>query len=493
MNKHIVIFGASQLGKEALNYYGKENVLYFCDNDYKKIGTYIEGIQIICIHKLYSIKDSVEVIIASAYKDEIKEQLINRDIKNIEIYSKQTKVKIMDEQIIKKLDFNKIEEAFLRKSESSAENLSEKIKIRFLFGTSIKWKAQETLYNEFIKDSRCDTKIIVLPYYGKYNNQILEKEKIDFIRHDEYNFDNDKPDIFIYNDVDELSRPIEFNSIEVAKKAKVIYIEGILHNLLLDKKSILDQLNTEMFKKAWKVILSDRDYYQVCLNNDMSNRNNKVLLTNPRWDNIINNINKNHKYPQEWEEKLFHKKVFLWNPMYYIPERVLSTFHEWLEILINTFHDNSDNALIIRPHPSLFKSILENRIWDKEEINRFFKLIKNSKSIVLDEEIDYIKAYSISNALISDLSTMLLTYLPTRNPVLYLKNSKETQIYNKEALKVYYMAEEKSDLLKFIDMVKKGRDPLLKERTNYLKEKLGILDGKAGMKIKNYIIDEFIK
>lgn len=60
--KGYIIFGAGYYGEEALWYYGKANVAYFCDN--KKHGQVIKGIEVIDIQRLCEIWKEYEVVLA---------------------------------------------------------------------------------------------------------------------------------------------------------------------------------------------------------------------------------------------------------------------------------------------------------------------------------------------------------------------------------------------------------------------------------------------
>ena len=83
----VVLFGASKLGRQALNIYqDKWNILYFCDNDKSKWGKKTCDIEIISPNELLSL-NNLKVIITSMYEDEIERQLIELGIKNYKRYS----------------------------------------------------------------------------------------------------------------------------------------------------------------------------------------------------------------------------------------------------------------------------------------------------------------------------------------------------------------------------------------------------------------------
>lgn len=62
--KKIILFGAGAIGLEAMKYYGKENIIFWVDNDYKKVGTEIEGIPVIGVEELKKIYYSYTLVLA---------------------------------------------------------------------------------------------------------------------------------------------------------------------------------------------------------------------------------------------------------------------------------------------------------------------------------------------------------------------------------------------------------------------------------------------
>lgn len=82
---NIIIFGGSKFGQIAsMVLETKYNILYFCDNDKDKWGKKINGKTIISPNELIEIYHSIEcqIVIASSYSKEIKEQLSKLGLEN---------------------------------------------------------------------------------------------------------------------------------------------------------------------------------------------------------------------------------------------------------------------------------------------------------------------------------------------------------------------------------------------------------------------------
>lgn len=84
MKKKIIIFGAGIVGKRLLSSVGKEHVAYFVDNDNSKIGTQIDGIEVIDYHKLLKIYKEYTLVVTPVDRAEIMERLLQDGIEFVE-------------------------------------------------------------------------------------------------------------------------------------------------------------------------------------------------------------------------------------------------------------------------------------------------------------------------------------------------------------------------------------------------------------------------
>lgn len=79
MEKKIILFGAGEIGEQALNFFGSSNVYCFVDN--KKHNRRLCGKSIISFDELLEIHKDYKVIISTVYSiDEIKQQLMRNGI-----------------------------------------------------------------------------------------------------------------------------------------------------------------------------------------------------------------------------------------------------------------------------------------------------------------------------------------------------------------------------------------------------------------------------
>lgn len=78
--RKVIIWGSGVYGREALNFFGIENVICFVDNNRNVINTYVEGVLVIAPDMLVDYLDNASLIIAvkEMYYIQIKYQLMEK-------------------------------------------------------------------------------------------------------------------------------------------------------------------------------------------------------------------------------------------------------------------------------------------------------------------------------------------------------------------------------------------------------------------------------
>lgn len=86
MKNNIVIFGAGNYGRRALDYYGEERVCFFVDNDQKKQGSFLCGKEIRGIESILHKSGVYRIVIANMYSSTIINQLQESGIEDYEVF-----------------------------------------------------------------------------------------------------------------------------------------------------------------------------------------------------------------------------------------------------------------------------------------------------------------------------------------------------------------------------------------------------------------------
>ena len=129
----VILFGASKLGEIAyIMLKDMYNIIYYCDNDSSKIGSFINGIEVISTEDLLKIDKSLKIIITSSYYSTIVKQLIDMNKENFEVFS----ISINPHSETTKLNKFNLREINLGKFLKSIENKIQLNNLTFITGGS---------------------------------------------------------------------------------------------------------------------------------------------------------------------------------------------------------------------------------------------------------------------------------------------------------------------------------------------------------------------
>ena len=90
--------------------------------------------------------------------------------------------------------------------------------------------------------------------------------------------------------------------------------------------------------------------------------------------------------------------------------------------------------LIWRPHPLFYKALEDGM--SQEEIQDLWREVDCMENMVLDTEKDYLEGFFLSDAMISDYSTLVKEYILLRKPLLITKRAKYPNVIDGELLEV---------------------------------------------------------
>ena len=85
-NDKIIIFGAGNKGRDALDFYGNERVAYFADNDTSKVGNIIEGHTTISFDQVLELMTEYKIVISTNKHEDIANQLLQNGIHDFEVF-----------------------------------------------------------------------------------------------------------------------------------------------------------------------------------------------------------------------------------------------------------------------------------------------------------------------------------------------------------------------------------------------------------------------
>lgn len=498
--KNIVLYGASDTGKIALDYYGTEKVLCFCDRDKSKQEMGYLGKPVIDIHRLLEIKKEVKIIITSHKYNEITEMLCSYGFKDIAVF----KIECYN-QYERYLDIKNNMLLFKEKIQT-ANKLSDNIdtvrkhgciKVCFVYISFAYWNTNQSLFEELLNDERYRVQVLFINcnYYDNHLKEYWEQAEM-FMDVTHYSVETEKPDLMVFNITEYWNYPKELHADFLHELGVRILL---LHSNIMifgNGEGYMEHFikSGELWTKA-DLIIVHKDYYNVP---------NLIEMGNPKLDLVYRKLQEGlSRAENPWVDSIGDgQKVVLWNIGHGIfgcsNISELFAFDIWIEKILTALKQVNNVVLLIRPHPFVFEELVNHNIWSKMDLENFKRYIGNFSGggynrILLDESSDYTTAFLVSDAMISDLSGLIFTYLPTKKPILYLKPPRsEEGAYDKHMLENLYQADNLQDIENFLKMIAEGRDILREQRLQTIQEYIPNFDGENGVRVKK-MIEKYFK
>jgi len=370
----------------------------------------------------------------------------------------------------------------------------ERIRIAFVVQHPNSWLNFRSVWEFASQDPRFQAKVILTPFIHAAvagascldsMRDLLLLEKVPFINSQYVNMESLRPHVVFLQNPYEETRPIEFrqNAIRGAG-ARAAYIPYGLE-LGGGVWSIRAQFDTAFHRSAWRIFArSERSkamYGRYCLVG-----NDHVAVTgHPKFDRKIESTT----LPRYIAEKAKGRKIVLWTPHFSVGEPATwSTYTRYSSKIFSEISRRDDFFLLLRPHPLFFRTMIERQLWKLEDEASFRQKIEDSSNMALHESAEYDDAFGAVDALMTDVGSFLLEFLPTGKPILYLHHPEGLGMNDDESLtQVLYIARRDDDIASFFDMLEKGGDPLMEARLEALPEYLYGLNENIGKNICEHI------
>jgi len=184
----------------------------------------------------------------------------------------------------------------------------------------------------------------------------------------------------------------------------------------------------------------------------------------------------------------------LWNAHFsfglsYAADARYSTFDVLAKPLFELAAAKPDIALIWRPHPSLFRTLVDDGILSPKELDTFREEVRGA-GVILDERSDHRHAFAVSNMLLTDLGSFLVEYLATSKPLVYLHASDGEGLNEEGASLASYIdtARTAPDAIELINVYAGGADPRSLSRRLARERFLPMFDGHAADRVADRIL-----
>jgi hypothetical protein len=289
------------------------------------------------------------------------------------------------------------------------------------------------------------------------------KETQDFIDY------SDQFDIFCFSQPYEVQAHIYFTLEYLKKKDVLIFHAEYGHKGIVHHSSRV--MRMPVMSLFWKVFTESKYSFNEYRKNQIIKGGNVIVC----------GFHSFHLYKDR--KRNFHqRKCVIIAPHHSCTEKYnkilrLSNFLVYADFFLELPRLYPDIDFVFRPHPLLVYR-LEEELWGKKKTDAWFKNLLMNENVTYSEGGDFYELFINSDAIIHDCGAFTLEYLFTGCPCCYMlrqDTSKENEFtkFGIKLLKQYYWANEKNDIIHFIDnVVIKGIDPLKNKRKKFSKKYL---------------------
>lgn len=373
-----------------------------------------------------------------------------------------------------------------------------KVKIAFFPYKISMWDSLESIWEAAKHDERCECQLVPVPYYTKnsagefkelsYEGSKFPAEALDYST---YFLEQEKPDImYIHNPYDQYNKVTRIDSRFFSGELKkaggiLVYVPYYMAGFSRKYEDMLSVCSNIGIVHSDYIILQSenlKDAYGYC----GFPEERLLTLGSPKADAVCRILRKKYDIVEKWKTAIENRKVILLNTS-------ISTCiqgESWLETVQRTIEpilQNDELSLIWRPHPLLWEAVKSTEKGEKQ-YKDFLDRIADAPNTVVDDSDTAEAAIGVSDAMISDYSSLVIQYTLTGKPAYLLTGKSEYRKYQ-----VYgdyfsnYFREDGDCLEDFLEMVIRGNDARRKERIKYAKASIINTDGTCGKKIYQVI------
>lgn len=370
------------------------------------------------------------------------------------------------------------------------------IRIAFIVQHPSVWSGWRSVWIATCKNPHFLSKVVLAPFLHPFSSeavtyddlkQLLIDENVPFCDAEFFDVNSFKPHVTFIQNPYEDTRPENFRIVHLKKAGtRIAYIPYGLE-IGGGAWNIAAQFDSLLHRSAWRIFARSERHKSMFGKYCRVGNGHVFVAGHPKFDSM--NACSSNCNTFELKKKISGRKVLLWTPHFSVGEPpTWSTFTLYSEFILSAMSRRPDLFLLIRPHPMFFKAMHRHNLWDAAGEESFRWRVNHSDNFMLDESSDYHEAFSISDALMTDVGSFLLEYLPTGKPLLYLHHPNGLGMNDDGELVCYlYTASSPMEIEGFIEMIALGEDQMKAVRKDALPLYLYGLDSNVGERICQHI------
>lgn len=385
-----------------------------------------------------------------------------------------------------------VQQAFSRPAVQAPRR--EKRRAMFVVQHAPLWPSLATVYAAFASDPSWETVVVGMPFlHPDYVSDaqrmavfdFLREQGIPHVRWDEFPLEADGADVVFLQNPYEGIRPAGWQVPDFVRLGLRLAYVPYCFEMASDAPT--RQFDFPLHRSAWAVFAWSRAHRAMFARHCKAGDAHVILTGHPKLD-LVRDLDRQRD--PELERFKAGRKAVLWTPHFNIePDGSgYSTFHLWHDFLLTEMTRRQDMVFIIRPHPLFFVTLEHDARFGKAALEGFSRRCAAAGNIHLDSRASYLPAFAAADAMISDLSTLLLEFTATGRRVLYLRNPRGPEMRAEMAgCDAIPAAETQPQIAAFIEKVAAGIDLDAEQRRERRQDALHMPPEGAGVAVKRAI------
>jgi glycosyltransferase EpsH len=398
----------------------------------------------------------------------------------------------------------------------AAGRTSETVKAAFLLQEAQVFPSMESVYTAASEDGRFSAAVVSAPLgSGRFEWRGREAEIMDrngpvaAVPRARYSFFRESPDILIacrpYFGSDQAEKHINSKTDEFelappeTSGLRCVYAPYAFFDTI-SEGMLRNGYQNVMHEYAWKALAYSDQILRNYRKYSRLEGGNCVMLGAPRFD--VSSGVAGHREDERTEgfrEAAKGRRTLLWNPHYGNPAHGAHDYLSYLDHVISFFEGRSDLCLFWRPHPALFDYLIMFDLMSKRDVDALVARVSDAENIILDRSPDYINAFALSDAMLTDGDSSLpYEYVATGKPVFWHRiygGDPEfvRRHYEGKMPSLYYTSLNTDELDASLAAFAAGEDPRRDERMARAPEFIPGCDGHIGERVKDYLYEALVE
>ena len=348
------------------------------------------------------------------------------------------------------------------------------MKILFIVQRTEVFNSVKTIFEDAVKDPRCEVYLLPLPRgVNTDNGQIVKMDTLRTVHNfcteldgatviDSYNEEKNSfydlaqlaPDYIFLNVPYTNQYPAEYSIEKLAAVGKICFVPyGYTLGDINKYKSVYQtEFNTPLLMYASFLFLDGCASHKYCRRrmwlSELIDGRRRFNLGYPRFDRITPVKDRQQKF------------VALWIPRWTTNKQVgffSSTFFDFKDVILDYFGRRADNCeVIVRPHPIAFDNYIKDGLMSAEDVAMYKS--RYTGNLHLDESPDYLSSFAVSDILIADYSSIILEFFVTKKPIIYCGSQDDFDIDLRYVTDTFYYASNWHEVERFLNQLMRGED-----------------------------------